>query len=201
LILLAAGTSQRMGRPKQLLPVDGKPLVRHMAEVALAAQVSPVLVVLGAHAAEIAPCLGGLAVQVVTNERWAEGMGASVRAGMHALAAGRPTVQAVIVALADQPDFSADHLGRMIGAFRATGRTIVASAAGGVLRPPVLFAAAWFPRLLTLEGDTGARSLLQENPADITSVPLGAPADLDTPADYEEFIKRTRASQTEGARE
>lgn len=189
LILLAAGESRRMGRPKQLLPVGGRPLVRHVAEIALAAPVAPVIVVLGAHAAEIAPSLDGLGVQVVVNACWAEGMGSSLRAGMQALAASQPPPEGVIVALADQPDFSAAHLTRLIETHRSTGKPIVASAAGGVLRPPVFFSAAWFPRLHELHGDTGARALLQAHPEAIATVPLGAPADLDTPADYERFLR------------
>lgn len=201
LILLAAGASTRMGRPKQLLPAGGKPLLRHVAEVGLSGPVSPVVVVLGAHAAEIAPCLDGLAVQVVVNDRWTEGMGASLRAGMQAMKRAAPAAQAVIVALADQPDFSPDHLERMVEIHRVSGRAIVASEADGTLRPPVLFASAWFSRLLTLEGDAGARTLLQENRTEVAIVPLAMPADLDTPADYEKFLRRTRACQPKGARE
>jgi molybdenum cofactor cytidylyltransferase len=203
LILLAAGASQRMGRLKQLLPVNGTPLVRHVAETALGAAVSPVVVVLGARAPDIAPCLAGLPVQIVVNDRWAQGMGASIRAGMQALTKASPAVEAVMVALADQPDFSADHLARMIEVHRRTGRAIVASEAGGVRRPPVLFAASWFPRLLTLEGDAGARALLKEQQEELAVVPLSAPADLDTPEDYARFVhqrkqvgpRNTRATQ------
>lgn len=189
LLVLAAGESQRMGRPKQLLPVDGQPLLRHVAKTALSAPVSPVIVVLGARAAEIAPCLDGLAVQVATNERWAEGLGSSLRGGLQALAARGPAPAGVIVVLADQPDFSAAHLASLIETHRTTGKPIVASAADGVLRPPVLFTAAWFPRLLELRGDTGARALLQAHPESVATVPLTSPADLDTPADYERFLR------------
>ncbi|MBI2517235.1 MAG: nucleotidyltransferase family protein [Opitutae bacterium] len=187
LLLLAAGESRRMGRPKQLLPVGGRPLLRHVAEIALAAPVSPVIVVLGAHAKEISPCLAGLAVRVAVNERWAEGMGSSIRTGLHALAAQQSTPDGVIIALADQPDFPATHLASLIETRCATGKPIVASAANGVLRPPVLFAAAWFPRLLELHGDAGARALLQAHPESVAAVPLATSADLDTPADYERF--------------
>lgn len=189
LILLAAGESRRMGRPKQLLPVGDRPLVRHVTEIARSAPVSPVIVVLGAHAAEIAPSLDGLSVQVVVNTRWPEGMGSSLRAGMQALAARQPQLDGVIVALADQPDFSAAHLASLIAAHRTTGKPIVASVADGVLRPPVFFSAAWFSRLHELHGDTGARALLQAHPAAVATVPLDAPADLDTPADYERFLR------------
>ena len=102
LILLAAGASTRMGRPKQLLPVRGRPLLRHVVEACLAAPVSPVIVVLGANSAEIAPCLGGLAVHVVVNAGWAEGMGSSLRAGLEALAALAPAAKNLVIALAER---------------------------------------------------------------------------------------------------
>lgn len=189
LLLLAAGGSRRMGQPKQLLPIDGQPLLRRVAAGALAAPVAPVLVVLGAQAAAIAPCLDGLAVQTVVNARWAEGMATSVRAGLQALANAAPAVSAVVIALADQPDFSAAHLAALIETHRRTGQPLVASEAAGVLRPPVLFAAAWFPRLLALQGDEGARTLLQAHRAAVAVVPLARAVDLDTPADYEKFLR------------
>jgi molybdenum cofactor cytidylyltransferase len=192
LILLAAGASQRMGRPKQLLPIEGQPLLRHVVDTALAAPVSPVVVVLGAHSAEIAPCLAGLDLRVVINHRWAEGIGGSLRTGMDALVAAAPAVKAVIVALADQPDFSSAHLGRLIEIHGESGKSIVTSEAGQVWRPPVLFAAEWFPRLRELEGDAGARILLQEQRAYVAVARLPASVDLDTPADYERFLRGRR---------
>jgi CTP:molybdopterin cytidylyltransferase MocA len=190
LILLAAGGSRRMGRPKQLLPIAGRPLLRHVAERLLAAPVSPVVVVLGANAAAIAPCLGGLALSTVINERWADGMGSSLRAGLQAMVRMAPKVDAVIVALADQPQSSAGHLAALLRAHAESGRPIIATTtAGGVALPPVLFAAEWFPRLLELEGDVGARQLLQENTGRMATVPLAAAADLDTPDDYDAYLR------------
>ncbi len=188
LVLLAAGASTRMGRPKQLLPVAGRPLVRLATEVALAAPVSPVVVVLGARAGEIAPALDGLRVHAVTNESWADGMGSSIRTGVRAALELDPQLAALIIALADQPGVSAGHLGRLIATRRERGRDIVASASGGIAQPPALFAAAWFPRLLALPGDAGARTLLTEQRDSLALVPLAVAADLDTPDDYARFI-------------
>ena len=184
LVLLAAGASTRMGQPKQLLPVAGRPLLRHVAEAAVAAPVAPVVVVLGAFAAEIAPCLEGLPVQIVINPDWPEGIGSSLRAGIAALQAVGPAVDGVVVALADQPDFSAAQVSRLIAAQRATARSIVASQYRGVLMPPALFTAAHFPELLALQGEAGARPLLQSHRDRLATVPLATGRDLDTPADY-----------------
>jgi len=189
LILLAAGASSRMGRPKQLLPVEGRPLVRAMAETVFAAPVAPVIVVLGAHAEEILPALDGLPLRAVVNAGWAEGLGSSLRAGMKELAAVAPKVDAVIVVLADQPDVSAAHLARLIAAHAKTGRSIVASEHHGVPMPPALFSARHFPALGALRGDTGARALFQTHRREVVTVQLESANDLDTPADYENFLR------------
>jgi molybdenum cofactor cytidylyltransferase len=191
LVLLAAGASRRMGTTKQLLTVAGRPLVRFVAEQALAAPVAPVIVVLGAHAPEIAPCLSDLPVQIVVNAQWERGMASSLRAGIQALTEGAPEIEAVIIALADQPGCSFAHLARLIETCQATGKSMVASAKGDVIGPPVLIAAQWFHRLLRLDGDTGARELLREQPGSVATVPLANAMDLDTPLDYERFVRMT----------
>lgn len=190
LVLLAAGASSRMGRPKQLLPVNGQPLLRLIAERALTAPVSAVVVVLGAHAAEIAPCLNGLSVKIALNENWAEGMGSSLRVGVKVTASLTPSPRGVVIALGDQPDFSAAHVTQLIAMWRASKSSIVASEANGVLMPPALFAANHFPELLSLRGDAGARSLFQLHSREVPFVPLATACDLDTPDDYTDYLVR-----------
>ncbi|HYC70764.1 MAG TPA: nucleotidyltransferase family protein [Opitutaceae bacterium] len=187
-VLLAAGAATRMRQAKQLLPVDGTPLVRRAAEAALAVPLAPVVAVLGARAEEIQPALGGLPVHVTVNERWPEGLGSSVAAGVRAALAISPDLDAIVLGLADQPGVTGAHLARLVAARRATGRSLVASLGGGPPQPPALFAAPWFPRLLELRGDAGARSLLQENAAALAGVPLADARDLDTPEDYARFL-------------
>jgi molybdenum cofactor cytidylyltransferase len=194
LVLLAAGASSRMGRPKQLLPVNGQPLLRLIAERALTAPVSAVVVVLGAHAAEIAPCLNGLSVKIVVNENWAEGMGSSLQTGVKAISALAPAPRGVVIALGDQPDFSAAHVTHLVEMWRVSQSSIVASEANGVLMPPALFAASHFPELLSLRGDAGARSLFQLHAREVPFVPLAAACDLDTPEDYTDYLVRQNLS-------
>ena len=188
LVLLAAGASRRMGRPKQLLPIDGRPLLRLVTERALRAPVSPVVVVLGAHADEIGPVLAGLPVHPVSNPAWQEGLGSSVRAGVEAALQLAPDLAGLIILPTDQPNLPAQHLDTMIARFRQGGCSLVASLTGDRRVPPVLFGAAWFARLRQLTGDAGARDLLREDRPEFASVPLASNADLDTPEDYDRFI-------------
>ena len=181
-----------MGRPKQLLPVDGKPLLRHVVESLLTAPVSPVVVVLGAHAPAIAPTLTGLPVQIVIHPGWAEGMGSTLRMGVTALAQLEPRLQGLIVSLADQPGLTAGHLEKLLESHHQTGRSIVASTVQGRPVPPVFFSSAWVPRLRDLTGDQGARTLLQAHAAELAHVPLPDSTDLDTPEDYARFTGNIR---------
>ena len=186
LVLLAAGESRRMGRPKQLLPIKGRPLVRHMAEITLRAPVAPVVVVLGARAAEIAPLLDDLPVVVVVNPGWAEGLGSSLRMGAAAMSESEHTLQGLIVALADQPGLTAGHLEALIEEHHRTGKPIVATRCGGHLMPPLFLAASEFGRLAHVRGDQGLRSVLHATGAgaEIASVTNEGLLDLDTPEDF-----------------
>jgi len=181
-----------MGRPKQLLPVAGRPLLRISTEVASGIGASPVVVVLGSEAEPMATALAGLPVHVAINQDWAEGLGSSLRFGMRTALDLRPGLPAVIVLLADQPDVSPGHLQDLITAWNETGRTLIASSSGGVLQPPALFAARWFSGLLALRGDAGARDLFHEHPASVAAVPLAGATDIDTPDDYLKYVSALR---------
>ncbi len=191
LILLAAGGARRMGRAKQLLPIKDKPLLRFVAERLVKATVSPVVIVLGAEAEKIAPTLAGLPVHLVVNTAWAEGMGSSLRVGVDALLDRAPQLDALIVALGDQPGLPAAHLDQLIARYRQGGCSLVASQTGPRRVPPVLFGREWFPKLRTLTGDAGAREILREERPDFASVPLEDNTDLDTPEDYARYTGST----------
>jgi len=188
LVLLAAGASRRMGRPKQLLPIGGRAMIRHVVESLGEAPIAPFVVVLGAGAEDILPTLAGLPIVVVTNPRWEEGMGSSLRAGVASVLNLSPQLQGLIVALADQPGLPAPHLEKLIARYRQGGCSLVATKAGSTRVPPVLFGASWFSHLQTLAGDKGARDLLRQERPDFASVPLATITDLDTPEDYDRFL-------------
>lgn len=185
-----------MGRAKQLLLIDGKPLVRHVTEQVLSTPLATVVVVLGADAERIAPALAGLSVHIAVNPAWSDGQGSSLRVGVAAALAQGRDLGALIIALADQPCLPPHHLDRLIVMYRAGGCSIVASQIGPERVAPVLFGARHFERLGTIQGDTGARALVQEFAAETAAVPLPSNADLDTPEDYERFTRQAAADRS-----
>jgi molybdenum cofactor cytidylyltransferase len=184
-VILAAGESARMGTPKQLLVLDGQPLLVRAVEAALASAAWPVVVVLGAHAEKIRPLLARRPVLVSENPAWAEGMAASLRVGVTTLQQFSRALDGALVALCDQPAFSADVIAQLVAAQRATGRSIVAARFAGRCAAPALFTREHFETLTHLTGEAGARNLLNADPNRVAAVDLPALAlDLDTPADY-----------------
>ena len=192
LILLAAGASTRMGQPKQLLEVGGRPLLVRAVEAALAAPVWPVVVVLGANAAMLRPLLAPFPVLVVENAAWSEGMASSLREGVTTLTQFSRRLEAGVVGLADQPALDATVIRRLIATHHASGRDLVAARYSGRHGAPALFHRRLFPRLTALTGEAGARELLNGGDPPVTPVDLAEmAADLDTPED----LRRWRAAQ------
>ncbi len=189
-VILAAGQSSRMGQHKLLLPVQGKPLLLHAVEHAIAAGFAEVLVVVGYHAEAVRALLSGYPVRLVENPNYAQGQSTSLRAGIAAL----PTqTTAAMILLGDQPLVSPAILQRLMRAWRDSGRPIVAPYYAGQRGNPVLFARALFPELLGVSGDQGGREVLQKHAADIEPVPIAeadAAQDLDTWQEYQALLKR-----------
>ena len=156
--VLAAGGSRRLGRPKQLVTVGGVPLVRRVAAEACASRCRPVAVVLGASAERVGPCLDGLPVEHVLAPDWEDGMSASIRAAV-AWARSRE-LDALLLALGDQPALLATHLDRLLAVHEA-GASRVGSRYGEVVAAPALFGRGDFDRLAQLTGDRGAAPLLR----------------------------------------
>lgn len=174
-----------MGRPKLLLPVEGVPMLRRVVDAALASRCRETVVVLGADEAVYRPLLDGLPVRVVHNPEYAHGLATSLRAGVAALS---PESRAVVVLLADQPWIGADVVDTLIETYREGGHRIVASAYEGTVGVPALFDAALFLELLTLEGDAGARAVIERYARHGVAVPLpeARARDVDVPEDLPE---------------
>ncbi len=193
-VVLAAGGSSRLGRPKQLVVHEGLPFVARAARAALVAGAAPVVVVLGANEAAVRATLSGLDVLTVVNSDWADGMGTSLAAGVRALLAHAPSVRGVLITLVDQPLIDDARLRRLIDAWlnadvRANDRThatIAAATYAGTVGVPALFGRAHFEALCALHGATGAASLLRAAGACLHRVPIPeAAVDVDTADDLD----------------
>ena len=182
-VVLAAGLSRRMGRPKLLLDLGGAAVIRVSVERILAAGIDEVVVVTPPDAAGIAAALDGLAVRYAVNADPAAGQATSIVAGIRALA---PETDAALIALGDQPTLPADVIPALVRARAETGRPIAAPVYRGERGNPVLFAASVFPELCALSGDRGARGVIERDAARVALVPFDVPMppDLDTPDDY-----------------
>lgn len=184
---MAAGASSRLGRPKQLLALNGQTLLGRTVRAAAEAGCAPVIVVVGAHADAVigeARALPG-PVQVVVNERWQNGMGTSLAAGVGALQTAAPNVRAAVVLLCDQPRVSAETVRALVDTYAASGRLIAASEYSGTLGAPCLFDQTFFGELTALSGDAGARRILARHPEQVAAVPFaGGADDVDTPNDW-----------------
>ena len=172
-VILAAGTSSRLGYPKQLVEFQSETLLERAARIAQQAGLSPVLVVLGANAEHIkARCALG-AARVIDNPHWQQGMASSICAGVSALI--ESTAAGVLIVACDQPSVHAEHLQKLA----AQPHRLMASSYAGRRGIPAYFPRYLFANLLLLTGDAGAKQILSA--ADSIELP-GGEFDIDTPA-------------------
>lgn len=181
LILLAAGASTRLGQPKQLVRLQGQTLLRLAAEAAVASQCRPIVVVLGAQAAQMQPELLGLPVDIVENLNWESGMASSIQAGLNAMP---DDVEAITVILCDQPGLSSKVIETLMIAWQTTEAPLAACEYAGTLGVPAVFSRDLFSELLALSRTEGAKRVIARHAAQAAriSFPNGA-WDIDTPED------------------
>lgn len=194
-VLLAAGGSRRLGRPKQLLEWRGESLVRRAARAALEAGVDELIAVVGAERDAVTEALAGLDLRVVANERWREGIGSSIAAGVRAASGG-----AVLLLLADQPGVDAALLAELVAAGKA-GHERVACAYASVVGVPALFQdPSDLAALRALSGEQGARGLLRRAGAAVHAVPAERAAhDIDDEGDWRRWHEAQRAGDPDRA--
>lgn len=191
-VILAAGGSSRFGQPKQLLTWEGRPMVAHVADVAWTADLSPMMVVVGAEAEAVTQALAGRPVQVLTNYRWEEGISTSLALGVAALPR---EVEAAVFLQADQPLLTPEVLRALVARYRESTASIVVPTVAGERRSPVLFARALFPELARLRGDVGGRALFSAYPHHLAEMPWPEAepfTDVDTPETYARLLARPR---------
>lgn len=185
-VVLAAGSSRRMGRTKQLLPLGASTLLGTVLATARSSRLDELVLVLGAEAEVIAAAVDTTGLRVVVAADHAEGMGASLRAGVGALG---PEVERVAVLLGDQPRVTAELVDAVLDRHLESGLPAAAVSAGGVLQPPVVVDRRLWPELLTAHGDSGLRSVLRAVPGKVATLLVeGVTVDVDTPDDYRHML-------------
>jgi molybdenum cofactor cytidylyltransferase len=180
-VVLAAGSSSRLGQPKQLVKLGGRPVLHTVVSNAVAVAGHAVTVVLGAHAQELTRLLAHSSASVVVNRQWEEGLASSLR---HGLAAVPSACSAVLVMLGDQVAVTADDLKRLVNAWNGHDTVIAASVYQGHVGVPAIFPRWCFTELCELRGDRGARIVLERHAQRLVHVQMpNAAIDLDTPED------------------
>jgi molybdenum cofactor cytidylyltransferase len=185
--ILAAGASTRMGTPKQLLEIAGRPLLARIVEACCASRCSEVAVVLGAAATSIATAYQHTRAQTLHNPQWAQGLSTSLHCAVSW--AQRREAAGLLVCACDQPLLSSARIEALCAAFVGSGRS-VASSYGGTRGVPAILSATMFARALRIEGDRGAGALLRAEPG-LLEVPWPeGEIDLDTPEQVHAFRLR-----------
>jgi molybdenum cofactor cytidylyltransferase len=188
IVILAAGASTRLGKPKQLLQYRGKTLLAHAINEAVNSNADAIVVILGKNADQFKKEIDDRKVRVAVNSSWEEGMASSLRLGLGTLLNDKPYIDAVIFMVCDQPHVLSSILNDLIITQQKTTKQIVTCNYGDSIGPPALFHKKYFKDLMKLSGDTGARKIIQENMNDMTTIlfPEGE-IDIDTEEDYEKL--------------
>lgn len=191
IVVLAAGASRRLGQAKQLLDMDGQPLIRYILYQMLPLQL-PVVVVVGASHTDVSAPIQDLPVHIVHNANWEAGMGASVKQGLQTLLDLQPNIQGILFCVVDQIFLNRSLLERFIEVFRehASPETAILAARyeSRALGVPVLFGKTWVDDLLCIQDHTGAGVLLKSHPSFVTAIafPKGD-IDIDHPHEWEKW--------------
>lgn len=187
-IVLAAGSSSRLGQPKQLVVHCGESLVRRAIRAAREVNSNPIVVVLGAQADQLRTTLEGLEITRIRNGDWQEGIASSIRAGVGYLVDNAPGIDSAFLLACDQPFVDDVALQHLLDLRLTSGKPIVASFYEGTYGIPALFDRSCFADLLKLKGDYGAKRLILSHPAQVAAIEFpNAAIDIDTPADFQKL--------------
>lgn len=192
-VILAAGASRRLGRPKQLLEFRGRPLLDHVVQHALSSTLREIIVVLGAERGRIRVLMDLSKVHVVENVHFAEGQSTSVVVGLDHV---DPEATGVLFLLGDQPGVTAEAISAVVNAFDGDPQTIVMPSWRGAPSNPVLFGRGYFGDLRQLTGDEGARSIIMRARDHVILVPIDCPVpqDVDVEEDYQQLLRTRNVS-------
>ena len=191
IVVLAAGSSARLGEPKQLLSYQHKSLLDTTTDAAKKVAFGRVVVILGGNYEKIERHINHTGVKVVYNPDWEQGMSTSIRTGLQHVMQENKELDAVILTVCDQPLITGEVFAALVERAQSTGKGIIASAYSGTLGVPVLFSKYHFADLALLNGEQGAKKLLERYKDELASVPFEDGAvDIDTPEDYIKLINK-----------
>lgn len=191
-VILAAGSSSRMGQSKQMLDIHGEKLLIRTIGSFLRAGIPRVIVVLGANEKRHRELISDLPVEIIHNTDWQRGMGSSLKTGVRKVVADDPSVEVVIVSVCDQPLLSSEHIESLVARHKETGKKVIASQYSGAPGVPALFHKTFFERLMLLPDDQGAKKIILENSEETSLIPFpGGEIDLDTMEDYQSYLDTT----------
>lgn len=189
IIILAAGSSSRLGKPKQLLEYKGKSLLKNVTKHALKIT-GAVVVVTGFNHASIEKEISKMHVLNAYNPDWQEGMGSSINVGIQKIRNEFPDIHNVIISVCDQPFIDSSVFSELIDTYKKSQKGIVASSYSDILGTPVLFHSKYIGELAKLSGNEGAKKLLRQYQEDVTSISFEkGNIDIDTQNDYEQLIQ------------
>lgn len=191
IIILAAGDSSRLGRPKQLLKhVDSGSLIRHSCQLAINSGLGPIVLVVGARKELILEEVKDLAIHTVDNMMWPQGISGSIKTGLDYILELDPSLKAAIILVCDQPFLTTELIKKLVSVYASTGKPLVASSYNGVLGTPTLFDRSFFHAILELAGDKGASKIIHRHPEQVETVIFEKGGlDIDTEEDYERYMK------------
>ncbi len=187
-VILAAGSSSRLGQPKQLLEFQNKTLLQHMIDTVMPFNFKPAVLVLGAQADQIKDATDFDDINVICNDQWPEGIASSIRLGVAESLKLNESIESILFLLSDQPFVTKELIEELIQQHVNENKTITACSYQQIVGVPVIFDKNFFPQLMELTGDVGAKKIILQNSQDVGTVAFKKGYfDIDTPEDYEQF--------------
>ena len=190
ILLIAAGESKRLGVPKQLLKIGGETLINRVLTILKASIEAPITLVLGSNAREIKDQLVPIPIDVVYNDEWKEGMASSIRVGVMQIQNAHPSADGIMIVVCDQPYLQTEQIKGLLVEQYATGLPIVACYYNQILGTPALFHKTVFQELLLLQGDVGAKKIIEKHSEEVAKLHFEKGlVDIDTMEDFEKLLK------------
>lgn len=190
ILILAAGGSSRLGKPKQLLPIGQTTLLNHIIGIAKNSGIDAIFTVLGAYFDQVADSIHDSITDIIKNEQWQHGISTSIVCGIHHIQRMVPNIDQIILLLGDQPLLKSDDIHHLIENQVATNADIVFTDYGENFGPPIIFTKKTFPSLLQIKGDEGAKKVIKNGSFSISFIHInGIETDIDTIEDYNEINK------------